>query len=140
MIGLIGGLLVAATVPGAAKTVWMSDAEMTATFGGRSIAGEYENGDTFHETYAEDGSVSYRDALRTSDGQWSVRAGTFCTIYDGDPSGGCYRVRQASENCFEFHFVARTAAEAEKDPRTPDWTARGWIPDRPRTCIDGESV
>ena len=120
MLGLVGGLLVAATVPAAVKTVWMSNAELTATFGGQNIVGEYENGETFQETYAADGAVSYRDALRTS--------------------GGCYRVRQASENCFEFHFVARTAAEAEKNPRTPDWTARGWFPDKPRTCIDGESV
>jgi hypothetical protein len=140
MLGLVGGLLLAATVPGAVKTVWMSNAELTATFGGQNIVGEYENGETFQETYAADGAVSYRDALRTSGGRWSVGAGSFCTIYDGDPSGGCYRVRQASENCFEFHFVARTAAEAEKNPRTPDWTARGWFPDKPRTCIDGESV
>ncbi len=140
MFGLICGLLFAASIPGSANPVWMSNTELKATFGGRSIFGEYENGDMFHEAYAEDGSVSYRDAIRTSGGKWSVRAGTFCTIYDGDPSGGCYRVRQASENCFEFHFVARTTAEAENEPRPPDWTARGWFPDKPRTCIDGESV
>jgi hypothetical protein len=119
---------------------WMSDARLVATFTGRSIDGEYEDGDTFHESYAADGTVAYRDKRRTSGGKWSVRSGTFCTIYDDDPSGGCYRVRQESENCFEFHFVARTEAEAEKDPRKPDWTARGWFPDKPSTCIEGESV
>lgn len=132
--------LLAAPEPGAANTIWMSDAELTATFGGRSIAGEYENGDRFEETYAESGAVTYRDARRTSGGQWSVRAGTFCTIYDNDASGGCYRVRQPSKNCFEFHFVARTVSEAEEAPRKPDWTARGWFPDSPTTCVDGESV
>lgn len=140
MLGLLGGLLAAATAPAAVRAVWMSNAELTATFRGQSIVGEYENGETFQETYAADGTVSYRDELRVSGGRWSVRAGSFCTIYDGDPSGGCYRVRQAGENCFEFHFVARTAAEAEKNPRTPHWTARGWFPKNPRTCVDAESV
>lgn len=119
---------------------WMPDAELSATFGGRTIAGEYEDGETFEETFASDGAVSYRDRQRSSAGKWSVRAGTFCTIYDDDPAGGCYRVRQASDNCFEFHFVARTALEAERDPRRPDWTARAWFPDKPKTCADRESV
>ncbi len=119
---------------------WMSDERLVATFAGRSIDGAYENGDAFHESYAAGGSVTYRDGRRTSRGKWSVRAGTFCTIYDDDPSGGCYRVRQESENCFEFHFVARTEVEAERDPRKPDWTARGWFPDKPSTCVEGESV
>jgi hypothetical protein len=120
--------------------LWMSDANLTATFAGREIVGEYENGETFAETYRADGAVSYRDSVRASNGRWSVRSGTFCTIYDDDPSGGCYRVRRVSQNCFEFHFVARTTAEAEKDPRRPDWTARGWFPTEAKTCVDGESV
>jgi hypothetical protein len=125
---------------GSANTVWMSDGELQTTFSGRSIAGEYENGDGFEETYASDGTVDYRDARRSSAGKWSIRAGTFCTIYDADPSGGCYRVHRAGENCFEFHFVARTTKEAETDPRKPDWTARAWFTDRPKTCVEGESV
>lgn len=150
LIGVLSALTVATAaantgaaepdaMPGS-KRAWMSDADLSATFHGRSIKGEYEDGDTFSETYAADGSVAYRDERRASGGKWSVRSGTFCTIYDDDPSGGCYRVRRESENCFEFHFVARTEAEAEKDPRKPDWTARGWFPDKPSTCTDGESV
>lgn len=133
---VLAGGLAAASAEGA----WMSEDELVSTFKGRGIDGEYEDGETFHERYAVDGKVAYRDNLRTSAGTWSVRAGTFCTIYEDDPSGGCYRVRQVSGNCFEFHFVARTEAEAAGKPRRPDWTARGWFPDKPTTCVDGESV
>jgi hypothetical protein len=137
---LLTAMLSGVSEPGTAKSMWMAEAELTATFADRSIKGEYANGDEFQERYGEDGVVSYRDARHSSHGRWSVRAGSFCTIYQDDPSGGCYRVRQVSENCFEFHFVARTVAEVEKDPRKPDWTARGWFPDKPKTCVDGESV
>lgn len=132
--------IVAMAVQGLASPAWMTDADLRATFAGRDISGEYENGDTFEETYAADGAVRYSDARRASSGKWSVGAGTFCTIYDDDPAGGCYRVRKASENCFEFHFVARTEDQASKAPGKPAWTARGWIANQPKTCVDGESV
>ncbi len=140
LIALTLAWIVAMAVQCLAGTSWMTDADLSATFAGREISGEYENGETFEETYAADGTVRYSDARRTSSGKWSVSAGTFCTIYDDDPAGGCYRVRKASENCYEFHFVARSEDQASKAPGRPDWTARGWFPDKPKTCIDGESV
>jgi hypothetical protein len=139
-LALILAWIAAMAVQSLAGPAWMTDADLSETFAGRDISGEYENGDTFDETYAADGSVRYSDARRTSSGKWSVRAGTFCTIYDDDPAGGCYRVRKESENCFEFHFVARTEEQAGKAPGKPAWTARGWFPDKPKTCADGESV
>ena len=35
-------------------------------------------------------------------GRWSVVADTFCTIYDGSKTGGCFRVRRVSANCYEI--------------------------------------
>ena len=46
--------------------------------------------------------------MRECGGHWSVASGTFCTIYDDDPTGGCFRVQKTGANCFEFYFVART--------------------------------
>lgn len=119
---------------------WMAEAEINDTFKGRSIDGHYDDGDAFHEAFGADGRVSYSDRRRQSGGRWSVEAGTLCTIYDDDPAGGCYRVRRESENCYEFYFVARTEFEVQHGPRKPAWTARGWLADRPTTCIAGESV
>lgn len=124
--------------PGAnADQGWMSGADIKSTFDGQEIDGHYSNGRTFSESYYQDGSVSYREADRQNHGIWSVREGTLCTIYDGDTTGGCFRVRRSGSNCFEFYFVARTEEQAErKDFGTPAWTARGWLIDSSSTCPD----
>jgi hypothetical protein len=119
----------------AADDGWMSDAELNAAFSSRAVDGEYPNGETFTETYAADGRVEYSDDLRQNAGQWSVRAGTFCTIYDNDSSGGCFRVRKIGTNCYEFFFVARDEEAVEQGPsEATDWSARAWQQDRRSTC------
>jgi len=131
-------------VPAAAEettTVWMGDADLRAAFSGKAIDGHYENGREFHEKYMADGKLEYREPERHTTGYWSVQSGTFCTIYDTDPTGGCYRVHRVGANCFEFYFTARTEAEAASpDRRKPDWTARGWLTDAPSTCTEGANV
>jgi hypothetical protein len=118
---------------------WMSERELRATFGGKDIDGHYPNGETFSESYKTGGRIYYRDTVRTTGGRWSVVNGTFCTIYDDDPTGGCYRVMKSGDNCYEFYFVARTEEEA-RTPRSPDWTARGWLRSEAATCTSGENV
>jgi hypothetical protein len=117
----------------------MSEPALRAAFGGQSIDGHYANGKTFTESYGNDGRIEYREHGLTHRGRWSVEAGTFCTIYDTDPTGGCYRVRQVGGNCFEFYFVARTEAEALR-PGVPSWTARAWLKGSPSSCKDGATV
>ena len=115
---------------------WMSEPELKAALEGQAVEGEYPSGRPFKERYEAGGRVAYEDDLRSSGGHWSIESGTFCTIYDNDPTGGCFRVRKVGSNCFEFYFVARTEEEARKDPQEPDWTARAWIEDREATCKD----
>lgn len=122
--------------PADASKAWMSEADLRRALAGKDVEGEYPNGRPFKETYAADGSVSYADDLRSSGGRWSIEAGTFCTIYDDDPMGGCFRVHKVGANCFEFYFVARTEEEARKAPKEPDWTARAWVEAEPATCKD----
>ena len=77
----------------------------------------------------------------TLGGHWSVTEGTLCTIYDGDPSGGCYRVALVDTNCYEFYFVSRTEAAAPGPPAgKPAWTARGALQGKPSACRDQPSV
>lgn len=127
--------------PASARTggPWMTDNELRTTFGGQSIDGHYQNGSTFSETYQSSGRVSYRDERRETGGRWTIIEGTFCTIYDDDPTGGCFRVMRSGENCYEFYFVARTEDEA-RTPRSPDWSARGWLSTSSATCTDGANV
>lgn len=114
---------------------WMDDASLAAAFKGKALDGEYASGRGFKETYRSDGGLRYKDDMRESGGHWSVKSGTFCTIYDDDPAGGCFRVEKASDNCFEFYFVARTEDKAPGHADTaPSWTARAWVAAQPSTC------
>ena len=119
-------------------TGWMADSDLQRVFSGAEVDGEYRSGRTFTESYKVGGRVLYSEGPEEMGGRWSVTAGSFCTIYDDDPSGGCYRVRQESLNCFEFYFVARTEERAKDDPGPPSWTARVWLRGKPATC--GEKV
>lgn len=126
--------------PARAVDSWMSEGEIDAQFRGVAIDGHYASGRTFSESYGRDGRLEYRERDRHTRGRWSIEAGTFCTIYDQDPTGGCYRVKRVGGNCFEFYFVARTEEQVRRDPGAPSWTARGWVKSAPATCGDGASV
>jgi len=125
----------------APSSSWMSEEAMRSTFGDKTIQGLYSDGRAFVETYKADGSIAYSEKNYAYQGHWSLQAGTFCTIYHSDPTGGCYQVRQVSSNCYEFYFVARTEEEAlELGPGAPKWTARAAVSDRDATCSDKPTV
>lgn len=135
LLALSGALAPGRSAAAGSSLRWMSEAEITSSFSGQTVDGEYPSGATFRETYAADGSVAYEDELRTTSGRWSVRSGSFCTIYDDDPTGGCFRVRKAGANCYEFYFTGRSEADAERPLReTPSWTARAWLDGEASTC------
>lgn len=126
-------------LPASALSEWMGESALNRAFSGKTIEGHYSDGGTFVESYEGDGRLNYKDQKREQRGRWSIQAGSFCTIYDVDPSGGCYRVQKVSENCFEFYFAARTVEQAQSEPSgKPSWTARGWVKGEPQTC--GENV
>jgi hypothetical protein len=126
----------AGLAPALSLSIWMTDAEIRELFAGKAIDGYYANGKLFAESYGEDGRVDYQEPGQSFSGRWSVTADTLCTIYDGNTSGGCFRVRRASLNCFEFYFAARTEEEAVAPPDAPQWAARGWITDQESTCTE----
>lgn len=120
---------------------WMAGEDIVATFKGVTIGGHYADKRHFTERYGADGKIVYEEPYRRNVGRWSVRGGAFCTIYDRDPTGGCYRVRRLSKNCFAFYFVARTGQQAEETPLgDPKWTAKGWRTDSPSTCEEAGVV
>ena len=124
-----------------AGTLWMDEPALESAFSGKAIEGHYSDGREFKERYDSDGGLYYKDDKRVHYGRWSLQAGTFCTIYDFDPSGGCYRVHKVGPNCFEFYFTARTAREAQSGENgEPSWTARAWRSDTASTCPGAVSV
>ncbi len=117
--------------------LWMTNARLQAMFAGKTIVGQYVDGREFREQYAADGSLEYVDPAkaRQLSGHWSIIKHRFCTIYDGNSTGGCFRVRQVSDNCFEFYFEARTEEEVRGSSlRHPTWTARAWRTESVSTC------
>jgi hypothetical protein len=116
------------TVAISAAGLWMDADAISKSFNNATVAGSYANGRPFQEHYRADGRVEYVERGMNIGGRWSVTSGTLCTIYDTDPTGGCFRVAKVSANCFEFYFVARTEEAAPGDERDrPKWTARGSI-------------
>ena len=133
-VGVLAGV---AATPAMAQEFWMPDEELTATFAGVTIDGEYVDGRYFTERYHNDMALEYFEGPREAKGHWSVVSGTFCTIYSGDPSGGCFRVARIGSNCFEFYFVARTEEQVRRnEDGKPGWTARGWVKGKKATCQD----
>lgn len=143
MAGALAVLVGAAAAPrslSAADGPWMSEDAMRQAFTAVTLEGKYGSGRPFTEVYEKDGSLQYREGAMAIGGRWSVRAGTFCTIYDDDPAGGCFRVKQVGGNCYEFYFVARTEVQAQSDQKKPAWTARGYVVGKPGICAEEHSV
>jgi hypothetical protein len=120
---------------------WLAGDAITKALAGKTIEGSYASGRVFTESYLKDGGVEYTEGGTSMGGHWSVTAGTLCTIYDDDPTGGCFRVAKVGANCFEFYFAARTeeAAPGPEDGK-PKWTARGSVPGEGAACQDGADV
>ena len=136
-------LTVVAATGASASDIWMSNERLQATFGGKTIVGQYADGRAFREAYAGDGSLDYVEEKppRRLHGHWSIIKRRFCTIYANSSTGGCYRVRQVSTNCFEFYFEWRTEEQVRQStPRNPTWTARAWRIDSVSTCEERPMV
>lgn len=124
-----------------AQLPWMSGPQIEQALAGRTIDGMYASGRRFTERYLEGGALEYVENGIRLTGRWSITAGTLCTLYDTDPTGGCFRVLPSGSNCYEFYFVARNEEQArEPEPGAPSWTARGAIEGSPAACPDDANV
>lgn len=110
----------------------MAAAEIETTFRGITLDGVYNDGSFFSETYFDDGSIRYHDALGADSGDWSVRGNMFCTFYHA-LQGSCFFVVREGDNCFTF-FEPRRGSGGEIVPRE-SWTSRGWNREHEATCV-----
>ncbi len=124
-----------------AERIWLKGADISRALAGKTIEGRYGNGQAFTERYLSDGRVEYLENGTQAGGHWSITAGTFCTIYDNELSGGCFRISRAGANCFEFYFAAPSEAAAPgPEGSKPSWTARGSVSGEADACPDGADV
>jgi hypothetical protein len=120
---------------------WLPDSDIQSTLAGKTIEGRYADGKAFTESYLPDGRIEYLEGGKKIGGHWSVTAGTLCTIYDVDPTGGCYRITRVGPNCFEFYFASRTEIAAPgPEGSTPSWTARASVSGERAACQDNANV
>lgn len=121
----------------AAAPEWLDADQIAKVLAGRTLDGVYASGRRFSERYLEGGALEYSENGHTLRGHWSITEGTLCTIYDTDPTGGCFRVAPVGGNCFEFYFVSRSEEQAPGPPDVaPHWTARGAVEGTPDACPD----
>lgn len=137
---LFSAALAATKAPAIASETWLLEAELREAFTGVTLDGKYGSGKPFTESYGRDGRIEYRERGTIIAGKWSILSGSLCTIYDTDPTGGCYRVKKVGSNCYEFYFVARTEQQARTEQGRPAWTARGSVQGRDGTCAEQHSV
>jgi hypothetical protein len=135
-------VLLSASVAAAETAVdWMGDDEIRKAFSGVTINGVYVDGVKFTESYGDNGRIAYRDPRKAMVGRWSVVNKSFCTLYEGFITGGCFKVSRHSANCFEFYFLTGSEGEAATlDGSRTSWTAHGWDQAKPATCDEKPAV
>ena len=115
---------------------------MRGAFIGKTLDGQYVNGERWTETYDPDGRLDYRESVRKGLGYWFFRGRVFCTFYDPGQglTGGCFTALQPSSNCYEFYFAGANEREADKESSQSapgplgSWVARAWRRGEPSTC------
>jgi hypothetical protein len=109
----------------------MTSTELSSSFSGMTMTGNYGNGVTFTETYHPDGSIDYSDDAGSDTGRWFVRGDLFCTFYDAS-EGACYSVRRSAKNCYEY-FTQEDETGASHE-NAGNWNSVGWDRDKPTGC------
>ncbi|MEM7694982.1 MAG: hypothetical protein AAF318_11060 [Pseudomonadota bacterium] len=117
----------------------MSRADIESDLFGRTIEGHYASGEAFAETLSRDLTSHYTDPDATTTGVMSFDGNALCFAYPevGDMSGGCFRVWQRSQNCFDFYVhddAGKPRAGFAAQLIGTDWTARVWRTDAEPSC------
>jgi hypothetical protein len=128
-------LLAAQAQPAPQEPRILQGPEIISAFEGKTVAGAYNDGLAFKETYFSGGKIDYWDPRASTAGQWSVVNDLFCTFYTA-MTGGCFRIVQVSANCFDFYAAADDEREALDPGGRSDYTARGSVQGASSTCPD----
>ena len=113
----------------------LSGPEIRATIYGTTMSGEYPSGQNWSERFNLDGTSTYVELGKISEGKMSLNGNILCFTYKNDDQfGGCFEVWKRGPNCFDFYS---SSSNASLDNRQfgKRWDARAWHTDRPSTCV-----
>ena len=134
MAAALAALVAMAATSAGAGTPMTSD-EIETSLSGVTLDGIYLDGNYFTETYHEDGTIRYWDAVSADSGEWAIQADQFCTFYE-DQEGACFTVERDGANCFTFY--EKDAKSGMIDPNR--WTSRGWNRAHDNTCPEAPAA
>jgi hypothetical protein len=137
-IGLVAGGL-ALGGPARAEDdihLWLTPDEVRAQIVGRVTEGTYNDGRAWNEDARADGTTTLIEEGARSVGIWFFdESDHLCFRYSGgEATGGCFRYRRISENCYDHMFQANPVDEPGIPAGT--WISNGllWRKHEPRTC------
>ncbi len=109
----------------------MDGIELSSTFPGMTMVGNYGNGVKFTETYHPDGSIDYSDDQSRDRGRWFVRGRLFCTFYETS-NGACFSVKKSGGNCYEYFTQEEEDGSIHVDAGA--WNSVGWDQSKQSSC------
>jgi hypothetical protein len=140
------GVLLACNSSARATRVWMNDQAIRAEFMGKAVDGYFRDGQLWTATLAPDGRVEHlADRQHLIPGRWFFRGQVLCSIPDAQHQPrfaiGCWNIRKASANCYEYFRVRATALEPlETESTDGEWYALGWRQEDTSTCFEKPTV
>ena len=129
-----------------ATRVWMDDQAVRAEFMGKAVDGYFRDGQIWTATLAPDGRVQHlADRRHLVPGRWFFRGAVLCSIPNEAHRPrfaiGCWSIRKASTNCYEYFRVRATASEPlEAESTEWEWYALGWRQGEASTCSEKPTV
>jgi len=113
--------------------------EVEKLFYGKTMTGEYADGQAWAEKFGTDGTSHYSQNGKVFIGKMSMKGDFICFQYAPDTgfSGGCFEVWKRSENCFDFYSIngsGQPSASYDQKRYGRAWDARAWYPQKKSTC------
>ena len=145
-LALALGALLACQSSARATRVWMDQQAIRAEFIDKAVDGYFRDGQTWTAILSQDGRVEHlADRQHVVPGRWFFRGSVLCSIPDAPHRPrftiGCWSIRKASANCYEYFRVRATESELlEAESGDGAWYALGWRQDETSTCLEKPTV
>ena len=117
----------------------LQEHEIRANMIGKLFTGEYPDGTQWAERFNSDLTTDYSVNGQIDKGIMSINGSIICFTYPQNPLqvGGCFEVWKRGPNCFDF-YASDSSASLDQRRFGRAWQARGWVENKPGTCLSEE--